>query len=132
MSKNPNFWHLIPLNPRVKIFFQNSGRVTFFTWLTPNFMQSFRKIEWAVSEIFKDGRTDRLTDGITGRLSDGQGRLLCTPLGSKMLILQLLIDHPSMTFKTYSYPSAVLAITVLLILKIFLILIFFFPSDFEF
>ena len=25
-------------------------------------MQSFRKIEWAVSEIFKDGLTDGLTD----------------------------------------------------------------------
>ena len=62
MSKNLNFWHLIPLNPRIKIFFQNSGRVTFFTLLTPNFMQSFRKIEWAVSEIFKDGLTDGLTD----------------------------------------------------------------------
>ena len=62
MSKNPNFWHLIPLNPRIKIFFQNSGRVTFFTLLTPNFMQSFRKIEWAVSEIFKDGLMDGRTD----------------------------------------------------------------------
>ena len=62
MSKIPNFWHLIPLNPRIKIFFQNSGHVTFFTLLTPNFMQSFRKIEWAVSEIFKDWLTDGLTD----------------------------------------------------------------------
>ena len=69
MSKNLNFWHLIPLNPRIKIFFQNSGRVTFFTLLTPNFMQNFRKIEWAVSEIFKDG------------LTDGQGRLPWTPSG---------------------------------------------------
>ena len=58
MTKTPNFWHLIPLNPWIKIFFQNSGSVTFFTLLTFNFMQSFRKIEWAVSEIFKDGRTD--------------------------------------------------------------------------
>ena len=43
VKKNSNFWHLIPLNPRIKIFFQNSSRVTFFTLLTPNFMQSFRK-----------------------------------------------------------------------------------------
>ena len=35
----------LTLNPQIKIFFQNSGRVTFFTLLTPNFMQSFRKIE---------------------------------------------------------------------------------------
>ena len=78
MSKNPYFWHLIPLNPRIKIFFQNSGRVTFFTLLTPNFMQSFRKIEWAVSEIFKDGRTNGLTDGRT----DGRTRAITKdPLG---------------------------------------------------
>ena len=33
------------LNPRIKIFSQNSGRVTFFTLLTPNFMQSFKTNE---------------------------------------------------------------------------------------
>ena len=48
----------LKLNPRIKIGFQNSGCVTFFTLLTLNFMQGFRKNEWAVSEIFKDGRTD--------------------------------------------------------------------------
>ena len=37
--KKPNFWHLIPHLD----FFQNSGRVTLFILLTPNFMQSFRK-----------------------------------------------------------------------------------------
>ena len=40
--KKPDFWHLIPLDPRIRIF-QNSGCVTFFTLLTLNFMQSFRK-----------------------------------------------------------------------------------------
>ena len=46
----------LTLNPRIKIFL-NSGRVTFFTLMMPNFMQSFRKNQWAVSEISKDGRT---------------------------------------------------------------------------
>ena len=54
-------WHLIPPDPQIMIF-QNSGRVTFFTLLTPNFMQSFRKKQKAVFEIFKDGVTDVPTD----------------------------------------------------------------------
>ena len=33
-------------------------------------MQSFRKIEWAVSEVFKDGLTDGRTDGQTNGLTD--------------------------------------------------------------
>ena len=53
--KKLDFWHFIPGLG----FLQNCGRVTFFTLLTPNFMQSFRKIEWAVSKIFKEGPTDR-------------------------------------------------------------------------
>ena len=78
MSKNHNkFLHLIPLTHQIKIFFQNFDRVTFFTLLTPNFMQSFRKNFLAVSEISKDGQTDGRTDG--------QGRLLWTPMGRPMV-----------------------------------------------
>ena len=33
MSKNPNFRHLIHLNPQIKILFQNSGRsITLLDW----------------------------------------------------------------------------------------------------
>ena len=52
------FPHLRP----PKIFFQKSGSVTFVPLWCTNFMQKFRKILRAVSEIFKDGRTDGLTD----------------------------------------------------------------------
>ena len=38
-----------------KIFFEKSGSVTFVPLWCPNFMQKFRKIFTAVSEIFKDG-----------------------------------------------------------------------------
>ena len=41
-AQNPNFWHLIPLNPQIKIF-SNSSSDTFFALLTPNIQQSFRK-----------------------------------------------------------------------------------------
>ena len=41
--QNPNLWHLIALDVRIKIFFHYSGRVIYFDLLTPNFMQSFRK-----------------------------------------------------------------------------------------
>ena len=40
-----------------KFFFQKSGRVTFVSLWHPKFMQSFRKIVRAVSEVFKDWRT---------------------------------------------------------------------------
>ena len=40
-------------------------------------MQKIRKKQWAVSEIFKDGRTNGLTDGLT----DGQERLVWTTSG---------------------------------------------------
>ena len=55
-------------------FFQKSGSVTFVPLWCTNFMQKIRKILRAVSEIFKDGRTDH---GPT----DAQGRLLRTPSG---------------------------------------------------
>ena len=38
--KKPKF---STLSPPIKIIFQNSGTVTFFALLTPNFMQTFRK-----------------------------------------------------------------------------------------
>ena len=41
--QKPQFLTLNPLNPRIKIFFQNSGPNTFFTLLIPNFMQNFKK-----------------------------------------------------------------------------------------
>ena len=52
-------------------FFQKPGSVTFVPLWSPNFMQSFRKIVRAVSEIFKDERA-------FGPI-DRQGRLLRTP-----------------------------------------------------
>ena len=48
------FPHLRP----PKIFFQKSGSVTFVPLWCTNFMQKIRQILRAVSEIFKDGRTD--------------------------------------------------------------------------
>ena len=72
--QKPNFRHLIPLNPRIKMFFQNSGRVTFFTLLTPIFMQSFRKLNERSPRYLK---INGLADGLT----DGQGRLPWTPSG---------------------------------------------------
>ena len=55
------FPHLRP----PKIFFQKSGSVTFVPLWCTNFMQKIRKILRAVSEIFKDGRTDH------GRTNEG-------------------------------------------------------------
>ena len=68
------FPHLRP--PR--FFFQKSGSVTFVPLWCPNFMQKIRKNQWAVSEIFKDGRTDGPR---TDQRTNGQGRLLRTPSG---------------------------------------------------
>ena len=53
MSKTPNFLYLIPLNTGLGEF-SNSGPVTFFTLLAPNFMQSFRKNNELSLEIFND------------------------------------------------------------------------------
>ena len=55
------FPHLRP----PKIFFQKSGSVTFVPLWCTNFMQKNRKILRAVSEIFKDGRTNGRTNGLT-------------------------------------------------------------------
>ena len=67
MSKNPNFWHLIPLNPRINIFFQNSCRVTFFTlWTCKTSCKVSEKTnEWSV-------RYSRQTDWGTTELTNGR------------------------------------------------------------
>ena len=44
---------------------QKSGRATFLTLFTPNFVPSFGKILGAVSEIIRVGCTDARTDGRT-------------------------------------------------------------------
>ena len=60
-------WRRFPKYLQIEIFFGKSGRVTFLTLWSPNFMQKIRKILRAVSE--KTGyqlRTDGRTDGLTG------------------------------------------------------------------
>jgi len=76
------FPHLRP----PKIFFQKSGSVTFVPLWCTNFMQKIRKILRAVSEIFKDGRTDhgRMNHGRTTDMGDYIGPPRVNP-GSKML-----------------------------------------------
>ena len=68
------FPHLRP----PKIFFQKSGSVTFVPLWCTNFMQKIRKILRAVSEIFKDGRTNGRTNGLTD-MGDYIGPLSGTP-----------------------------------------------------
>ena len=66
-------------------FFQKSGSVTFVPLWCNNFMQKIRIILRAVSEIFKDGRTDhRLTDGRTD-MGDYIGPSRVNP-GSKKIL----------------------------------------------
>ena len=43
MSKNPDFWHLIPLNSQIKIFFQKSSRVIFFYFIDPQLHAKFQE-----------------------------------------------------------------------------------------
>ena len=50
----------LTLNPQIKISFQNSNHVTFFTLLIPNFMQNFRKSNERSPTYLK---TNRHTDG---------------------------------------------------------------------
>ena len=82
--KKPKF---STLSPPIKIIFQNSGTVTFFALLTPNFMQTFRKNNERLPRHFKtDGRTmDGQTDGRTNK-SDYYGPYRVNP-GSKVNIL---------------------------------------------
>ena len=68
------FPHLRP----PKIFFQKSGSVTFVPLWYTNFMKKIRKILRAVSEIFKDGRTNGRTNGLTD-MGDYIGPLSGTP-----------------------------------------------------
>ena len=56
----------LTLNPQIKIFFQNSGGVTFFTLLTPNVMQNFIKTnEQSLRYLETDTHTHIQTRGIT-------------------------------------------------------------------
>ena len=59
--KNLNFCTLIPLILELRFSFKIPA-LSLFKFIAPNFMQSFIKNLWAVSEIFKDWRTDSLTD----------------------------------------------------------------------
>ena len=68
-SKIPLEWGFSPICDPPKIFFQKSGSVTFVPLWGTNFMQKIRKNQWAVSEIFKDGLTDGLTDQRTNGLT---------------------------------------------------------------
>ena len=62
MSKNANFCHLIPLNPKIKTFYSKFRSCHFFTLSTPNLMQNFRKI---VEQSMRYSKTDRRTDQLT-------------------------------------------------------------------
>ena len=50
MSKNLNFWHLIPLNPRIKIFPQYKTTLKWCPQLPSTIMQKIRNFLWLVSE----------------------------------------------------------------------------------
>ena len=67
MSKKPSFWHLIPLNPRIKIFFKIP--------VVSLFLLHWSLTSCKVSE--KLNERSRRTNGQT----NGQGRLLWTPSG---------------------------------------------------
>ena len=58
MLKNPNFLHLIPLNPRIKIFFQIYSRVTFVYFIDLQLHAKFqKKNERSLRYLETDGRT---------------------------------------------------------------------------
>ena len=61
-TKTQNFWHLIPPNLKIKIF-QNSGCVTFFTLMSPNFLQ--KSNELSLRYLKTDGHTDTQARAIT-------------------------------------------------------------------
>ena len=63
-QKYPQKWCFSPIYDPPTFFFQKSGSVTFLPSWCPNFMQTIRKKQWRVFEIFKDkpqtnGRTNR-------------------------------------------------------------------------
>ena len=67
MSKNSYFWHVIPLNPQIKIFFKNRA-VSVFLLSFSHFMQNFRKnLMNGLQAISR--RTDGWKDGRTGAYS---------------------------------------------------------------
>ena len=78
MCKNPNFWHLLPLNPRIKIFFQNFGRVTFLiNWPLTSCKSSEKSNEQSLRYLKTGGQTDGRTDQRTREITKdplGSGR----------------------------------------------------------
>ena len=50
MSKTPSFWHLIPLNPRIKIFPNYGTTLKWYSLLPSTIIYKIRKFQWAVSE----------------------------------------------------------------------------------
>ena len=60
ISKNPNFWHLIPFNPWIKIFYQISSCVTLFTLLTQTSCNISEKSNERFPRYLKtNGRTNK-------------------------------------------------------------------------
>ena len=69
MDKNHQKYPKFPNSPiwDTKDFFQKLSLVTYVPLRCPNFMQKNRKNQGALSEIFKDWRTDGPTDGPTDK-----------------------------------------------------------------
>ena len=64
-SKKHHFWGIFGHYPQNEFFLKKSSFVTFLPLMQFNFMQSFRKILWAVSDqlwLLTDIHTDRQTD----------------------------------------------------------------------
>ena len=97
MSKNPNFWRFIPLNPRINIFFKIlSVSLSFLYW---------RLTSCKVS----DQTNERSLDGQTDERTDGQGRLLWTPSGKPGVQNWLCVSRYTRTYhkttRIYSFYS---------------------------
>ena len=54
-TPKPKILTLNPPSSLDKDFFSKFRPLHFFYFIYPNFMQSFRKYQWVVSDIFKDG-----------------------------------------------------------------------------
>ena len=62
-NQKNNFWYLTPLNPRIKILFQNSSSATFFTLLTLTSCKVSEKSNEQFPRYLKtDWPTDQRTD----------------------------------------------------------------------
>ena len=48
--QTPNFGHLTPLNPRIKIFLKHGSTLKWYALLSSTIMQKIRNIQWPVSE----------------------------------------------------------------------------------